>query len=154
MVCKINKTWIVRHGLEGDADEYLMSLVEQDPARLIQSCKLVMAANERAVTDAHIWQLEDPKSFFYPSLFYYSNPGERQKWLKTRPFTLSVVNALQRGKLTRWKNCHLRKEVTGQTQVKMYMVVGLIKQAVGTLEEKEEVQRKEFGLGQTLLMLK
>jgi hypothetical protein len=140
-VCRINQTWIVRQGLEQDAHEYLLELGQNDPDRMIRSCELVMSVQKEAYKAPHIWQVQDPKSFFYPSLFYYSKPWERQKWLKGRPFTLAVVNAMQRGRLRRWKGCHLKHEVEGKTQTRLFMVVGLIKRAVAESDAKlEETQ--------------
>lgn len=81
---KLNRRWIVHHGLNERAKEYMDYLAAADPSRLERSCWL---AHELA----HQASGEDPKPWFYAGLFSLATVEEARKFLASHWLTLSAL---------------------------------------------------------------
>ena len=85
---RVNRTWLVRGGLDATADAWLAHLEQTDPARLVASCE-----NARALSRGpdHI---HDPKPWFYAGLFSLATEAEARHFLTTHHFTAAAIPAL------------------------------------------------------------
>ncbi len=87
-VRRVNDRWIVREGLRQSASAYLDHLASIDPARLLESCRRSKALTQSYGSD------EDPKPWFYASLFSLATPAEAARFLKEHDFTRAVITGL------------------------------------------------------------
>jgi hypothetical protein len=86
---RVNRSWLVRGGLDVHAGEWLRQLAEAGDGRLLSSC---LAA--RAMCGLRL-PLEDPKPWFYAGLFHAASPAEAACFLRDHPVTLAAVPAMQ-----------------------------------------------------------
>ncbi len=85
---RLNKRWIVHHGLGHRADEWMAYLAETDPGRLRKSCEMARAMIRR-------WgQIGDPKPWFYSGLFSTANVPEARRFLAGHRLTTALVPAM------------------------------------------------------------
>ena len=85
---RINRRWIVHHGLGHRADEWLAYLAESDPKRLKKSCEIARAMIRR-------WgQIGDPKPWFYSGLFSTATAEEAKRFLGGHRLTTAMVPAM------------------------------------------------------------
>jgi len=84
-VRRINKTWLVRGGLDEHAESYLVHLGESDPERLQLSCRMALGVLHS------VMEVQDPKVLFYPGLFLLANESEVASFLDSHPYTRSAV---------------------------------------------------------------
>lgn len=79
---RINRTWIVRGGLDASADAYLDALRVQDPGLLEVACAEAIQAARQASAEQR-----DPKPDFYAALFSRATEEERDHFLATHQWT-------------------------------------------------------------------
>jgi hypothetical protein len=85
---RVNRSWIVHHGLKECAQAYLDHLEEKTPSRLIPSCR-------RAYRMVRLCPPgEDPKPWFYAGLFSLANQEETRRFLADHWFTRSCLLSL------------------------------------------------------------
>jgi hypothetical protein len=94
---RVNRSWIVRHGLAERAEEWLIYLEQADAARLRQACVVareMCRARERS---------EDPKPWFYAGLFATATEDEVQRFLANHRLTpAAVVSMWQSLAVQKW----------------------------------------------------
>jgi hypothetical protein len=83
-VRRVNRSWLTRGNLAGDAAGFLDALAAE-PARLAAACRLARAFTRSGRAD------EDPKPRFYAALFFHATAAERQRFLAAHPFTRAVL---------------------------------------------------------------
>jgi len=94
---RVNRTWLVRGGLDVTTDAWLAHLEQTDPARLLASCEIARALS-RGSDHTH-----DPKPWFYAGLFSLATAAEARLYLATHHFTAAAIPALaQDGPLNQW----------------------------------------------------
>ncbi len=79
---RINRTWIVRGGLENNAEDYLATLEARDPLLMEKVCALAIEAAQLASAEQR-----DPKPDFYAALFSQATEAERETFLKNHRWT-------------------------------------------------------------------
>lgn len=79
---RINRTWIVRGGLEKSAEDYLTALETRDPGLMEKVCALAIGAAHQASAAQR-----DPKPDFYAALFSQATEAERETFLKNHRWT-------------------------------------------------------------------
>jgi len=87
-VRRVNRQWIVHHGLGQRAEEWMRYLEKADPNRLHLACRMA-----RAMCD-HRCDQEDPKPWFYAGLFSVATWDESQNFLIGYRLTGASVPAL------------------------------------------------------------
>ena len=85
---RINRTWIVRHHLNHQAEAWLDYLVDFPDGRLVRSCEIARAMCE--LRDP----LHDPKPWFYAGLFHLATASEARRFLDTHRITKATVPAM------------------------------------------------------------
>ena len=85
---RVNRSWLVRGGLDGHAEEWLRELAEMKDGRLPLSC---VAARAMCGLRA---PLEDPKPWFYAGLFHLATADEAAHLLASHYVTLAAVPAM------------------------------------------------------------
>ncbi|MEI7956735.1 MAG: hypothetical protein WCJ66_16340 [Verrucomicrobiota bacterium] len=94
---RVNRTWLVRGGLDVTADAWLSHLEQTDPARLLASCEIARTLS-RGPDHTH-----DPKPWFYAGLFSLASAAEARQYLTTHRFTAAAIPALaQDAALNQW----------------------------------------------------
>lgn len=94
---RVNRTWLVRGGLDITTDTWLVHLEQTDPARLLASCEIARALS-RGPDHTH-----DPKPWFYAGLFSLATAAEAREYLATHHFTAAAIPALaQDAALNQW----------------------------------------------------
>ncbi len=89
-VKRINRTWIVRAGLNDAAAAYLERLQSQKDPRLEPSCSIALTV----LQSRHL--IADPKTLFYPGLFSLAYPEEIVSFLTAHRVTRETVAICQR----------------------------------------------------------
>ncbi len=85
---RINKRWIVHHGLGHRADEWMTHLTKTDPRRLKKSCEMARSMIRR-------WgQIGDPKPWFYAGLFSTATGDEARHFLAGHRLTTATVPSM------------------------------------------------------------
>lgn len=87
-VKRVNRTWIVRHGLAERADEWLAYLEQRDDERLAISCEtaqMMCRVRDRS---------EDPKPWFYVGLFSRATADEARQFLANHRLTPASLPAM------------------------------------------------------------
>lgn len=85
---RINKRWIVHHGLGEKAESWLEYLAATDEARLRESCETAREMIAR-------WsECGDPKPWFYSGLFHLATEEEAKRFLKGHRLTTATVPAM------------------------------------------------------------
>ena len=87
-VKRINRTWIVRHDLNRQAEAWLDHLAEFADDRLVRSCEMA-----RTMCDFRP-ALHDPKPWFYAGLFHLATASEARRFLDTHRITKATVPAM------------------------------------------------------------
>lgn len=87
-VKRVNRSWLVRGGLDENAHAWLEYLVNQNDGRLLPSCEA--ARSMCGFRDP----LEDPKPWFYAGLFNLASAEEARRFLGTHRVTKAVVPAM------------------------------------------------------------
>lgn len=114
---RLNGTWLVRGGLDGDAAAYMDHLAARDPARLRESC-----LRARKLVEG-LGPAEDPKPWFYGGLFSLATAAEAGRFAARHPFVSSVIPSLGKrsppprlrdaGEGTRKKIGRIKKAIAG-----------------------------------------
>lgn len=128
LVKRINRAWIVRHGLADSAGQYLEHLEGLQDRRYELTVRIVTKVLGKAQCDEY-WKDKDPKAYFYPALFCLSGSQEREVFLAQHAFTNSILSALAE------VGCAYRLSVSVQTQEKIEAVVTLIRSVVREMPE-------------------
>lgn len=82
---RVNRRWIVHHGLGERAGEWMNYLSETDPDRLKISC-------ENARSMIRLWdETGDPKPWFYSGLFHNATESEARRFLAGHRLTTATV---------------------------------------------------------------
>ncbi len=85
---RINRRWIVHHGLGQRADDWLAYLQKNDTKRLKKSCEIARGMIRR-------WaQIGDPKPWFYSGLFSTATAEEAKFFLAGHRLTTATVPAM------------------------------------------------------------
>ena len=87
--CRVNRSWLVRGGLDQHAAQWLRLLKVTHDDRLPLCC---LAARAMCGLRA---PLEDPKPWFYAGLFHLATADEARALLTSHPVTMASVPALQ-----------------------------------------------------------
>lgn len=85
---RVNRTWIVRGGLDGDAEAWLEHLAELGDGRLERSCEAAKAMCD--IRD----RSEDPKPWFYAGLFSLATAEEARRFLAGHRITQAALPAM------------------------------------------------------------
>lgn len=86
---RINRRWIVHHGLGQRADEWMTHLAKTDAKRLKESCVAARAMIRR-------WaEVGDPKPWFYSGLFSTATAAEAKYFLGGHRLTTATVPAME-----------------------------------------------------------
>lgn len=85
---RINRTWIVRHRLNHQAEAWLEHLADFPHGRLVRSCEIA-----RAMCDLR-GPLQDPKPWFYAGLFHLATASEAFRFLDKHRITKATVPAM------------------------------------------------------------
>jgi hypothetical protein len=85
---RINRSWIVRHHLNHQAEAWFDYLAESPDGRLERSCEMA-----RAMCDLRD-PLHDPKPWFYAGLFHLATASEARRFLDTHRITKATVPAM------------------------------------------------------------
>ncbi|KAB2640674.1 MAG: hypothetical protein DVB25_03635 [Verrucomicrobia bacterium] len=85
---RVNRTWLVRGGLEIATEAWLAHLEQTDSARLLASCEIARTLS-RGPDRTH-----DPKPWFYAGLFSLATAAEAHHYLATHHFTAAAIPAL------------------------------------------------------------
>lgn len=85
---RVNKRWIVHHGLGTRADEWMGYLAATDPNRLRRACEA--ARFMVRVCD----ELGDPKPWFYAGLFSAATEPEARRFLAGHRLTTATVPSM------------------------------------------------------------
>lgn len=88
-VNRVNRSWLVRAGLDAHASAWLEHLESLADGRLLPSC---VAA--RAMCGLRT-PLEDPKPWFYAGLFSLATAEEARSFLETHRVTRAVVPSMR-----------------------------------------------------------
>jgi hypothetical protein len=84
---QINSRWIVHHHLRQNTELYLEHLSQNDPPRLVSSCRNALWMIEQGDP------LEDPKPWFYSGLFSLATADEAKQFLAGHWLTRIVTPA-------------------------------------------------------------
>lgn len=85
---RINRRWIVHHGLGQRADDWMAHLATTDVKRLKKSCEIARGMIRR-------WaQVGDPKPWFYSGLFSTATAEEAKIFLAGHRLTTATVPAM------------------------------------------------------------
>ena len=85
---RINRRWIVHHGLGQRAEEWMVHLEETDAKRLKKSCEIARGMIRQ-------WpQVGDPKPWFYSGLFSTATKDEALTFLAGHRLTTATVPAM------------------------------------------------------------
>jgi len=84
-VKRVNGSWLVRGGLNENADAWLEYLADMDDGRLLPSCEAARAMC--ALRDP----LDDPKPWFYAGIFSLASAQEARRFLGLHRVTKAVV---------------------------------------------------------------
>lgn len=87
-VKRINRTWIVRHHLNRQAESWMDYLAELADGRLARCCEI-----SRVMCDFRP-PLHDPKPWFYAGLFHLATATEAQRFLEMHRITKATVPAM------------------------------------------------------------
>ena len=88
-VKRVNNTWIVRGGLNQNAEGWLEHLARCDDGRMLPSCNAARAMC--GMRDP----LEDPKPWFYAGLFSLATAEEARRFLGVHRVTKACVPAME-----------------------------------------------------------
>ncbi|RPJ33000.1 MAG: hypothetical protein EHM17_11800 [Verrucomicrobiaceae bacterium] len=87
-VKRVNRSWLVRGGLDEHTAEWLEHLAALADGRLLPSCEAARAmCSMRA-------PMEDPKPWFYAGLFTHATAAEARRFLETHRITKAAVPAM------------------------------------------------------------
>jgi hypothetical protein len=87
-VGRINRRWIVHHGLGQRAEEWIAHLEKTDPRRLKKSCRIARLMIGR-------WgEIGDPKPWFYSGLFSLATEEEAKHFLAGHRLTTAAVPSM------------------------------------------------------------
>lgn len=94
---RINRRWIVHHGLGKRAEGWIDHLTKSDPVRLQKSC-------ETARLMIREWsECGDPKPWFYAGLFSTATEEEAKEYLAGHRLTTAAVPAMASNpEVTEW----------------------------------------------------
>lgn len=85
---RINRRWIVHHGLGQRAEDWIAHLAKTDPRRLKKSCRIA-----RKMIEA--WgEMGDPKPWFYSGLFHLASEDEAKHFLAGHRLTKATVASM------------------------------------------------------------
>jgi hypothetical protein len=87
-VKRVNRSWIVRHGLAERAEEWLAHLERRNDVRLETACQTARAMC--GVRD----RSEDPKPWFYAGVFSPATADEAKQFLANHRLTPASVPAM------------------------------------------------------------
>lgn len=87
-VKRVNCSWLVRGGLNENAEAWLEYLIKLDDGRHLPSCEAARAMC--GIRD----RLEDPKPWFYAGLFSLATAEEARRFLGVHRVTKAVVPAM------------------------------------------------------------
>jgi hypothetical protein len=87
-VKRVNRSWLVRGGLNAHAAAWLEHLEALDDGRLLPSCKAA-----RAMCQSR-GPFEDPKPWFYSGLFSLATAAEVRRFLATHRITKAALPAM------------------------------------------------------------
>lgn len=85
---RVNSSWLVRGGLNDDAESWLRHLETNDPGRLLASCE---AARAMCAIRPH---LSDPKPWFYAGLFSRATAQEARRFVDAHRITKAAIPAM------------------------------------------------------------
>lgn len=86
---RINRRWIVHHGLGQRAEDWIAHLEKTDPRRLKKSCGIARSMIGR-------WgEIGDPKPWFYSGLFHLATEDEAKHFLAGHRLTTATVPAMK-----------------------------------------------------------
>jgi hypothetical protein len=88
-VFKVNRGWIVRDTLADTAEAYLEHLRLSDLPRFNKTIAVTYGVIRHISTTA--WGERDPKSFFYPAVFFFITKVEVTRFLTSHHFTRAAV---------------------------------------------------------------
>lgn len=85
---RVNRRWIVHHGLGQRAEEWLAHLAAEDPRRLARACETARAM-------VRGWdEAGDPKPWFYSGLFHSATKEEAKRFLSGHRLTTATVPSM------------------------------------------------------------